>query len=1013
MVIRIQLLKTIVSAFLILLTLFPVLAGPQIKRKQVLIIHSYHSGLSWTDSLMNGIREVFDRSGQDIQMSAEYLDARRAVTPERKRMIQAFIVSKSRGTTPDLVIVSDNAAFNFILEYRERLFPGVPVVFCGVNDFRPAMITNHRGFTGVAEEASVVETVELALRLHPGTKNIIVIGRKSVAADKYNRDAFVASLPDLPSGIWVVFWDDFSNTELKTKLQKLSRDSVVFLNGLITDDSGQQLMYGESTKWVSNYSPVPLYSLWEVYLGYGIVGGRLISAFRQGELAAELALRILDGESADTIPVVGAKSANNYLFDYRQLARFGISLSELPQGSIVINRPDSFYDRHKYIVWAAVFVVAVLSGFVIFLSISTIRRRRAEESLRQANLVVENSPAILFRWKVSEGWPVEYVSNNVTRFGYSVEELLSGSVLYTQIVHAGDLERVKSEVWEHSASGEDQFKQEYRILTKSGDVRWVEDHTVIEREPGSQVTHYQGVVIDITERKNAQEALHVKTDELDRIFNLSPDLLCIADLNGRFVRLNPVWEQTLGYPLNELEGRMFMDFVHPDDIATTRRAIDDLTEGEDVIDFVNRYRHRDGTYRWIEWRSTPYQRTLIYAAARDVTERISNEIAEARLKEQLFHAQKMETVGLLAGGVAHDFNNLLTPILGYSELLMLAFPEGDKNRQKLEQINQAASLARDLTKRLLAFSRKQMLELDVVNVGDIIHGFEQVVHRTIRENIQIEIFIAPSLGMVRADKGQIEQVLLNLAVNAQDAMPEGGVLIIEAKNTDLDESYTSSHLEVTPGPYVMLSVSDTGMGIDEETQEHIFEPFYTTKELGRGTGLGLATVYGIVKQHGGSISVYSVKNKGSTFKIFLPRATEEATKVEKQEPQPSNIEHGSETVLVMEDNETVRSLTCGMLEGLGYQVLAADNVGSCIELIGMYTGPIHLLLTDVVMPEKNGKELYELLQRDRPELNVLYMSGYAGDVIGHHGILDEGINFLQKPFTLAALSQKVRRALES
>jgi len=370
-------------------------------------------------------------------------------------------------------------------------------------------------------------------------------------------------------------------------------------------------------------------------------------------------------------------------------------------------------------------------------------------------------------------------------------------------------------------------------------------------------------------------------------------------------------------------------------------------------------------------------------------------------------------VGLLAGGVAHDFNNLLMPILGYSELMMMGRPEEDPDRKKLEQIHRAAEMAKALTMRLLAFSRKQVLRLDAVDVGDIVRGLEPVLRRTIRENIRIETVAGVGPATARADKGQIEQALLNLAVNAQDAMPEGGTLTIEAGCVDLDGTDAAARPEAIPGPYVVLSVSDTGSGIDEETQAHIFEPFFTTKEKGKGTGLGLATVYGIVKQHGGSVAVRSEPGRGSVFEILLPRAEEKGTPAAAREPDraPGRVERGTETVLVAEDNETVRTLACRMLEDLGYRVLAAESADRCVELAAAHEGDVDLLLTDVIMPGRNGKELFDLLKRERPGLKVLFMSGYPGDVIGRHGILGKSVRFLQKPFTAAALAREVRRAL--
>jgi signal transduction histidine kinase/ActR/RegA family two-component response regulator len=394
---------------------------------------------------------------------------------------------------------------------------------------------------------------------------------------------------------------------------------------------------------------------------------------------------------------------------------------------------------------------------------------------------------------------------------------------------------------------------------------------------------------------------------------------------------------------------------------------------------------------------------------------LSQEKAEAlnalrESQEQLLQSQKLEAVGQLAGGVAHDFNNLLTVIGGYSEMLLKGAAPEDPSRQKILEIRKAAERAASLTRQLLAFSRKQVLQPKVLDLNSVVPDMGKMLRRMIGEDIELRTVLQPDLGNVKADPGQMEQVVMNLVVNARDAMRSGGTLTIETANAYLDETYARHHVAVVPGPYVMLAVSDTGTGMDEVTQQRIFEPFFTTKTLGKGTGLGLSTVYGIVKQSGGSIWAYSEVGKGTIFKVYLPRVDERAEEY-KHVATLTDLPKGTETILLAEDAEMVRNLAKEVLETSGYRVLEATTGKAALRIAHQNQEQIHLLLTDVVMPEMSGRELANQLVLLHPEMRVLYMSGYTEDTIVHHGVLEEGINFIQKPFGPDTLSLKVREVL--
>jgi len=387
----------------------------------------------------------------------------------------------------------------------------------------------------------------------------------------------------------------------------------------------------------------------------------------------------------------------------------------------------------------------------------------------------------------------------------------------------------------------------------------------------------------------------------------------------------------------------------------------------------------------------------------DVTEK-------KRLQAQLLQSQKMESVGRLAGGVAHDFNNLLTVITGYGDLLARDLEPGHPGLHRLEQIRKAAERAATLTRQLLAFSRKQVLEPKVLDLEAVVADVEQMLHRLIGEDVQFVTVSGGGLGRVRADQGQIEQVIVNLAVNARDAMPNGGKLIVETRNVELDESYLRHRPDARLGPHVLLAVSDTGQGMSAETLSHAFEPFFTTKELGKGTGLGLATVYGIVRQSGGHVTIYSEPGRGTTCRVYLPRLGEDHDDAAPAAPA-GDAPGGTETILLVEDEAPVRALAREILESAGYQVLEGATPEEALAAASSHAGPIHLVLTDVILPGVSGRQLAAALRSSRTEARVLFTSGYTDDAISHHGILEPGVSFVQKPFTAAVLLRKVREVL--
>jgi PAS domain S-box-containing protein len=521
------------------------------------------------------------------------------------------------------------------------------------------------------------------------------------------------------------------------------------------------------------------------------------------------------------------------------------------------------------------------------------------------------------------------------------------------------------------------------------------------------------VLRDVTERRRADEV----RSRLAAIVESWDAAIISTDLEGVITTWNKGAERLYEWRAAEAVGKDVSILIPAELASGEQRVTDHVGARGSVKGGHTRRRRKDGSVVEVALTVAPIRDAdakVIGAAivARDLTERRKEEAALRSAEEQLRHAHKMEAIGVLAGGVAHDFNNLLSIILSCTTLVLDEMRPEAPFRAGLEDVRRAGERAAALTQQLLAFSRRQMLQPRVLDLGRVVVGTEEMLRRVLGEDVELSVHTAPALGRVHADPSQVEQVLMNLVVNARDAMPSGGRLMIEIVNVDLDAAYAAEHHGVEPGPYVMLAVADTGDGMDAATRERVFEPFFTTKKQGRGTGLGLSTVFGIVKQSQGHISVHSELRKGTRFEVYLPRTDDDAETVAYVRPSRSNL-RGSETILLVEDEARVRTVTREILRRHGYDVLEAQNAGEAILTCEQRAGSIHLLVTDVVMPWMSGPELASRLSASRPEMRVLYVSGHAEVSLDHHGVHAAPIAFLQKPITPDALLLEVREVLDS
>jgi len=1240
--------------------------------RRILLLNSYHQGFPWTDGLVRGASDTLTKGLKNVELYVEYMDTKRLYSDESFAIWENLLRHKFAAMPLDAILCADDNALRFLLAKHENLFGDTPVVFSGINDFKEEMLEGETAFTGVVETLDVKSTIDLALRLHPDTRQIHVIS-DGTPTGHGTREVVVEAARDYPQLTFhYLNGEDLTTDELLAKLRALPDQSLTLMVIWLRDREGHYKQPAEILPLIAAASRAPVYGLNDLWLGLGIVGGRLSSSAAQGQQAAEIALRILtEGCSPADIPVQ-QPHPQTYMFDYKQLARWGIHPADVPPDSMIINEPFSLYREYRTVIWASAGVVALLTFLVIVLAVSILRRRRVENSLRDLSsrywAILASIPDIV----VEVDRDLKHTWANRAGLDFFGEDVLGKA-----IDHYTEDETGTSEQFKTLLDG-----QEQALYVESWQRRKDGVHRLLAwwcralKDARGDVAKLLCTARDITERRQVEEAVRASEERLRTLVETAPSVILSLDPEGRILEFNPEAERVFGKRRGEVLGQSYYDlFLSSDsreaieadihevlagkstrslentvqsandesrvliwnierlldahgepigiiaigqdvtaqkqakaELATAQSLLrasveqtpagiliadapdvririansaalgirggtaDSLTdipaelhperwqtfhpdgavfrpedlplsrailEGRESKNVEVVIRRADGEERWVlanaapvrdadgeivagvvvfpditemkkaekqlrltqfsvdhsadlafwitpdarfihvsetacrslgytreellsltvhdvdpdypeetwanHWQDLKRHGTLViesrhrakdgrvfpveitlnflefegreynFAFARDITDRRQAQEEKQKLESQLRQAQKMEAVGRLAGGVAHDFNNILTAILGNAEALRNDLrgqaPPEDTLFQSLDQIDRASQRAASLTRQLLMFSRREIVQPEILDPNRLVSDLEKMLRRLIGEDITLTLSLGATQGKVRGDAGQIEQVIVNLAVNARDAMPEGGRLTLETVDVVLDETYALSHAEARPGPHVQIAVSDTGCGMSQEILDQIFEPFFTTKHASQGTGLGLAMVYGIIKQAGGHIVVYSEVDHGTTFRVYLPAVDAPATE-HSRSGEADRALTGTETVLVCEDDETVRHLTARFLEGAGYKVLATERGEHALDIANQHIGPIHLLVTDVIMPGINGKQLSEALTAERPDLHTLFISGYTSNVIAHHGMLEEGTELLEKPFGRRSLLDKVRALLD-
>jgi two-component system, cell cycle sensor histidine kinase and response regulator CckA len=628
------------------------------------------------------------------------------------------------------------------------------------------------------------------------------------------------------------------------------------------------------------------------------------------------------------------------------------------------------------------------------------------KQLAELEMLINKGPAIIIIWRCAEGWPVEFISENITNLGYPKDDFLSGRISLLDITHPDDLARVQEGPTDDiSEDTLDRFK-EYRIICKKGDVLWVQDRTIAIFDNNGKISHLQGIIVDITDRKKMEAALRKSSAILQELFRNSRDIIAVFDKNGIFQYVSPSLTSITNYQEPDLIGKSVFKFIHHDDQEVAVHDFSELVTGEnDGIATEFRFRKADGSWICLEalgnnCLDNPAINGLIINA-RDTTMR-------KRMEDHLFQAHKMQAIGTLAGGIAHDFNNLLMGIQGYISLMLLSKDSGDPDFGKLNSMQSLVQSGADLAANLLGFARGGQYELKPTDLNELVFKTANIFGRTKKE-IMIHQKYGKNIWPVEVDRIQIEQVLINLYVNAWQAMPgDGGDIYLETNNITLG-AHDALIMNIPEGKYAQIMITDTGMGMDEETCRRVFEPFFTTKERGRGVGLGLASAYGIVKEHGGTIDVASELGHGTIFSIYLPATSKE---ISRETIKSRTIIKGNETILLVDDEESIVEVCGEILSTLGYKVLRAASGKDGLQIFAENKGRIDLVILDMIMPGMSGGETFDALRQIGPEGRVMLSSG---DIVSDQAkkIMEKGCQaFIQKPFRMEELSRKIREVLD-
>jgi len=988
---------------LLLLALTPQTANsqptPEVKR--VLILNAYNEGYHWTDRTMEGIKSVFDAE-DDVEIFVTYMDTKRCSDEEYFSQLHDLYAHKYRFVKFDAIVSSDDHALDFLLKYRDDLFPRVPVFFCGINDFHSDRIAGHDLYTGVYETYDVPGTIDLMLRLHPGTKKIAAITDGTVSGRAFF-DRIKRAEPDFVGRVEIEYLDNLGRLEFERELGRLSDDTLVLWAIYMRSPEGQSLSSEESVRMTTRIGGRPTYCIWDV-VGHGVVGGKITSPNFQGAAAAGMALKHLRGTPFAELQISGSPMV--HLFDYEVMKNLDIDKDALPTDSIIYNRPYSAYRQYRKAIWVALGFMVGLLGVIVALAYHMRKHAQVRKALstseERLQLALTGANDGLWDWHVPDN--TTYFSDRYyTMAGYKPNAFSPCYEEWARRVHPDDLSSTEENIKAGHEKLNGDYDTEFRFLRGDDSWMWIRARgKVVDRDQNGAPVRMVGTHSDITAHKQVEEKLLDSMGRLEAISNSVPDTILLSDRDGNISYINRLLS---GMTREQVYSTKVFDFVPEEQRSTVINALKTVFEDARPVTYEATGPGPDGTELSYYVRVAPvFSGNAVSAAvflATDITDR-------KHAEEEQTKRQKLESIGTLAGGIAHDFNNLLTGLFGNISLASDELEPGHKAALPLTDAQQAMDRAIQLTNQLLTFARGGEPVREILDVGKLVK--ESVRFDLAGTNLKPVIECPDDLLLVNADRGQIHQVISNLAINANQAMPEGGCLQIVLVNVELKHHEVAA---LQAGQYVRITVRDEGEGIDPTIVGRIFDPYFTTKT--GGSGLGLATNYSIMSRHNGHIGVESKLKEGSVFTLYLPASDVQELPNTVHQKNESSDTPLSGRILVMDDEQLIRDLVQAMLSKRGY---SADAVVDGQEAIKAYelalnnNTPYDAVIMDLTIPgAMGGQEAVRAILKINPQARCIVSSGYANDPICAN-FKDYGFKgVIEKPYSRQRLDEVLIQVL--